>query len=172
MAPSVVAASPNGSFSQQGMAFSPDGLWLATGHAGGGVTLWDPYSGQPAAHVKEHFDTILEVAFARSSRKLLTGASDGLCYLWDMSQLVDRSEKDLDALWNELAASGETAWIATWTLVDRPAEAVPFLAERLRSDTNPNPLAARRALAVLAEINTPAARQAIEEVENERAAKP
>ncbi|MFN0052177.1 MAG: WD40 repeat domain-containing protein, partial [Planctomycetales bacterium] len=57
-----------GRFVYGALRFSPDGLWLATGAAGGQVELWDPLSGQVVWQPGKHAHYVYTVDFGRDSR--------------------------------------------------------------------------------------------------------
>lgn len=68
-----------------GMAFDPQGLWLATGVSGGSIEIWDMTNlrmkNKLRVHnVKKHG---CFVALAPDGKTLATGASDGVVQLWD-----------------------------------------------------------------------------------------
>jgi WD40 repeat protein len=112
------------------MTYSPDGLWLATGGAGGNVKVWDAMSGQLVWNRGSHAGDLYKMSFGRDSRRLLSGASDGVGYLWDLRP-GDLPAKKLDDLWTDLVgADGPSAYRAFWALLDQPDAAVALLSER------------------------------------------
>ncbi|WP_333737258.1 WD40 repeat domain-containing protein [Streptomyces sp. IBSBF 2806] len=67
------------------IAFSPDGLLLATGHGAKTVQLWDTVEQRRAGHALfGHTDRVLSVAFSPDGRLLATGSEDGTARLWDV----------------------------------------------------------------------------------------
>lgn len=64
------------------LAFSPDGMLLATAGNLGTVFLLDAESGQVVHQWKAHMDTIYNVAFSPDSLLLATSGADGLIRLW------------------------------------------------------------------------------------------
>jgi WD40 repeat protein len=72
-----------GNFSQlQGVAYSPDGRWLAVGE-GKDVRLWDAASGREVRTLTGPPDLVTVVAFSHDSQKLAAGGRDGAVWLWD-----------------------------------------------------------------------------------------
>jgi RNA polymerase sigma factor (sigma-70 family) len=120
-------------FREGSMSLSPDGLWLATGLAGGLVDLWDPMTGEKVWDRGRHQGDVYTVGFGRDSRTLVSGGQDGVCYLWDLRPTGERPPDDPARLWEHLAGDdGPAAYRAIWALSDRPDRAVALLAEKLR----------------------------------------
>jgi RNA polymerase sigma factor (sigma-70 family) len=112
------------------MTFSPDGLWLGTGGATGNVKVWDAMTGQLVWNRGSHAGDLFRLSFGRDSRCLLSGAADGVGYLWDLRPR-DLPAKKVDELWTDLiGADGPSAYRAFWTLLDQPDAAIALLSER------------------------------------------
>jgi WD40 repeat protein len=122
-----------GRFVQGALAFSPDGLWLATGGMDGSVSVWDPVSGKIVRDAGRHESHVCTLGFGRGIRSLVSGGSDGICYLWDLRPSGDRADRDLGRLWEDLVGEdGPTAYEAVFALSLTPDRAVAMLAENLR----------------------------------------
>ena len=122
-----------GRFVHGALAFSRDGLWLATGAMDGSVSVWDPKGGKMVRDVGRHQSYVYTLGFGRGIRSLASGGSDGLCYLWDLQPQGTRADRELGRLWQDLVGEdGPTAYEAIFALFETPDRAVAMLAERLR----------------------------------------
>ena len=116
------------------MAFSPDGLWLATGAMDGSVNVWDPLGGKIVWNVGRHQSYVYTLGFGRDIRSLVSGGSDGLCYLWDLRPPGAGADDDLARLWHDLVGEDSSAaYEATFALLASPDRAASMLAENLRA---------------------------------------
>jgi WD40 repeat protein len=73
--------------------YSRNGLWLAVGQMGGDVNVFEVNSGVRVWHFGKHEKHVYNVDFGSHDRTLLTGASDGVCYLWDLNIAADSKTK-------------------------------------------------------------------------------
>jgi WD40 repeat protein/uncharacterized caspase-like protein len=70
--------------SVEGMAFSPDGKWLASGSLDNTVKLWEVATGREVRTFAGHTLGVKVVAFSRDGRLLASGAIDDTVRLWDV----------------------------------------------------------------------------------------
>jgi WD40 repeat protein len=77
-----------------GLAYSPDGRWLAGCAADRTVVLWDAKTGKLHHALKGHRADVTGVAFAPEGRPLASADVDGRVCLWDAAEglLLDRRE--------------------------------------------------------------------------------
>lgn len=107
-------------------AFSKNGLWLAVGEMGGGATVVDVHSGEQLWVHKCHDNSIYNIEFGPDDRTLLTGGSDGVNYVWDLSQTAKSAEADAnDIAANLWSTDGRSAFDAFQYLASRPEVALP-----------------------------------------------
>ena len=67
-----------------GLAFSPNGLLLASAHGDGTLTLWDRVSGRIITNAIAHPPFAMDVEFSPDGRLLSSGGWDAIGKLWDV----------------------------------------------------------------------------------------
>jgi WD40 repeat protein len=70
-----------GSFS--GVAFSPNGRWLAVGSWDHAIRLWNTNSWEEKPALHGHSKAVVDVAFTPDSRRLASASSDETVKIWD-----------------------------------------------------------------------------------------
>jgi WD domain, G-beta repeat len=137
----------------RGLAFSPDGRLLASASGSNNtsndatVRVWDIASGLERRRLEGHLAAVNAVAFTPDGRSIVSGSDDATALVWDVSDLRAEPKSHsplapaaLRARWEELADSdARGAYRAAWAL--SVPSAVPFLRERLRTATSPEPKA-------------------------------
>jgi hypothetical protein len=120
------------------VAFSPDGRLLARA-ADRAVTVWDVRTGKEVRKLQGHQGTIGAIAFAPDGQALASGSADSTALVWDVSGLAGRgptralTPADLQAHWAALAGDDAVrGFAAVCALAEAPAQAAPYLKERLR----------------------------------------
>ncbi|HQR34615.1 MAG TPA: serine/threonine-protein kinase, partial [Blastocatellia bacterium] len=95
------------------VAYSPDGLKLATGDENGTGRLWESATGRLLATLQAHKTRIHAVAFSPDGKTLATGSDDNLIVLWDVlsSRQLVKMKGDDDAVLN-LKFSPDGKWLA------------------------------------------------------------
>jgi WD40 repeat protein len=174
-----------------GLAFSPDGRWLASCSGPFGlassddqtIRIWDVATRRELRRFQGHLGAVNVVAFTPDGRSVVSGSADATVLVWDVSDLADHrnparpiTDEGLRTWWAELAGSdASAAHRAGWAL--SVPSAVEFLRERLQAATAADPegipavngpiappevLRTVRAIAALERVGTPEARAVLE----------
>src|SRR5262252_1112540 len=95
------------------VAFSPDGLWLASGSSDSAVKLWEASSGKLVRSLNGHQAAVNSVDFSPDGRWLASGSDDNTVKLWEASsgKLVRSLEGDQDSI-SSVAFSPDGRWLA------------------------------------------------------------
>jgi RNA polymerase sigma factor (sigma-70 family) len=131
-----VAAQPARIFST---IFSPDGRMLAWGDTTGTVTLWELAAGKVRQRFTGQDSYVNSLAFSPDGKSLAAGSADTTVVVWDLTGHLagarpgPLSDGQLRKLWEDLAADDAgRAWRAIGLLTAAPAQAAPFLRDKLR----------------------------------------
>jgi WD40 repeat protein len=79
------------------IAFSSDGLWIATGASDRAVRLWHADSGREKATLSGARDEISQVAFTRDGQSLIAADQAGCVRLWHVATGQELCDLDEDA---------------------------------------------------------------------------
>ncbi len=83
------------------IAFSPDGLQLATGDVDGFIRLWDAVTGRETTALR-HKRSLWHMAYCLNGKRLITVGGDGFIRLWDtktgLEEWALRFEADITGL--------------------------------------------------------------------------
>jgi hypothetical protein len=66
-----------------GVAFSPDGRWIASGSKDRTAKVWEAASGKELLTLRGHSGRILSVAFSPDGRRIVTGSEDQTAKVWE-----------------------------------------------------------------------------------------
>jgi WD40 repeat protein len=67
------------------VAYSPDGMTLASGSQDKTIKLWDVKAGKQQATLKGHTDWVYSVAYSPDGKTLASGSWDKTIKLWDVA---------------------------------------------------------------------------------------
>ena len=71
-----------------GVAFSPNGKWIASASWDGTIGLWQP-NGRNIRFLRGHNGAVWDVAFSQDGRTLASGANDGTIKLWNLASMQE-----------------------------------------------------------------------------------
>jgi hypothetical protein len=123
-----------------GMAFSTDGRFLASGCAEA-IRVWDVATGEEVLRLRGHRARVHSLCFAPDGKTLASGLSDSTVLIWDLAPRARRARpsrgqvgpKDLERWWADLAGpGGPNVHQAIWSLAAVPDQSVPLLRDRVR----------------------------------------
>src|SRR5262249_2739905 len=121
-----------------GIAFSPDGRFLATGgnERDSSVIVWERATGGKLAQFEGHHSAVIPVVFSPDHRLLVSGGGDSSVLLWDLTGRMKDGKLRPGAisaarfapLWDRLAGDdAKTAYSAVWELVAGGPGVLPML---------------------------------------------
>ncbi len=96
-----------------GIAFGPDGKYLATASDDKTARLWDATSGSEAAPPMTHDGPVNGVAFSPNGKYLATASADKTASLWDTANGSEVAGMDHDDAVNGVAFSPDGRYLAT-----------------------------------------------------------
>jgi WD40 repeat protein len=71
-------------FAHGGVAWSPNGAWLAAANSGSGVQLWDAVTLQQRGALLGHREAVLALTWSPEGKRLATGGYDHVIKIWDV----------------------------------------------------------------------------------------
>lgn len=97
-----------------GLAWSPNGRFVAVVAVSGPVTVFDAKSGQPVANLAGHSFGTMALAWKPTGELLATAGQDGKVRIWDATLWQERAALDGGAAWVEkLAFNTDGQWLAS-----------------------------------------------------------
>src|SRR5262249_49183427 len=95
-----------------GVAWSPNGRWVATGGGDGRGRLGDTATGREEKRLEGHQAAVMALAFSADGRTLVSGSVDTTVLVWDVTDLAGRakrapvelSSQEMSGVWDDLAS--------------------------------------------------------------------
>ena len=142
-------------------ALSPDGSLLAMAKEGGGtIEVFDVSTHNQLCTLSGHEGEVTSLIFTRDNSGIVSASSDSTILLWNLhlalqegsNSLVRSAEaRDWDTRWRDLGnLDAPRAYRAMATLAASPAQAVPFLVDKLGP---PHPRSGKTMSELLADLN-------------------
>jgi WD40 repeat protein len=76
-----------------GVAFSPDGRWVASGGEDNTLKLWNATTGELIHHFRGHTSVVSRVAFSPDSKHLASASYDKTVKIWDLTPMSEVPER-------------------------------------------------------------------------------
>jgi WD40 repeat protein len=143
-----------------GLAFTPDGRYLAAAKGSSVIHLWDLITGKEVGQLKGHGGGIVSLLFTPDGTRLVSGSADTTALTWDVGRNLKApaatggqlDAKVVDELWEELGGKDAAkAFEALRTLTGSPAQAAALVKARVRPVSLPD---AKRLGALLAALES------------------
>ncbi|MBZ0286692.1 MAG: WD40 repeat domain-containing protein, partial [Anaerolineae bacterium] len=124
----------------RGLAFSPDGAWIASGDESGQVYLWDVRTGEQIFRIAAHKDGVLQTAFSPDNTLLMSVGESEVAF-WDVQTgaakgvLKHNSLIAFAAFWPHsdlLLTITDDDVLRLWNVQTRRALSATFLDEPIR----------------------------------------
>ncbi len=100
------------------LRYSPDGLWLASGHSSGEIKIWDAATGEELHKLGAHDNHVYTIDFGKDNRTICSGGSN-IGYVWSLRPTSLNCIDNEDALKKLCGGKGVDAYHAWWHLLEQ-----------------------------------------------------
>jgi hypothetical protein len=116
----------------RGLSFSRDDRWLIVGCSDHTTRVYEVATRQEVWCLQGQQGEVVQVAIGPGSRTVLTTSRDLTALIWSLRPAGVKGLKGTeDALWDDLAGDGPTAYRAVWSMLDDSTAAIDLLSRKL-----------------------------------------
>ena len=117
-----------GQFSYGALQISHNDLWVGIGSSRASVKVFEVTTGEKVWSTDNHEKGVYTVDFGARDRTILSGADDGVCYLWDLRAGIEPTHDTPAVLFNNLMGSeAAAAYSAFRRLAETPEDSTKLI---------------------------------------------
>lgn len=117
-----------GQFAYGALQISHNDLWIGIGSSDGSVKVFEVATGEKVWSTDNHEKHVYTVDFGARDRTILSGAEDGVCYLWDLRAGIELTDDTPAVLFKNLMGSdAAAAYSAFRGLAETPGDTTKLI---------------------------------------------